>query len=489
MNRRSRENVEAGIRAQAARTLVQLFDNLYEGAFAIDRAANIVWMNHKFKALIGWNGTEPVEGKPIEEILPESNMRHVVESGQANLLDILEFGERHLVVSRLPLTGEDGRITGAMGVILYDRIQALTPLIAKIRAMQDDLATTRRQLAAERRAKYSFSHFIGVSPEVKDLKNRARRAADLDTTVLLLGETGTGKELLAHAIHAASPRALNPMVRVNVAAIPENLLESELFGTAPGAYTGADRKGRDGKFMVADRGTLFLDEIGDMPGPLQAKLLRVMQEREVEPLGSNKVLSVDVRIIAATSRDLKKMVEDGSFRADLYYRLNVLPLTSPPLREHPQDIEPLCEALLEKMAAQSGATPRSVTADAVNMLMRYHWPGNVRELSNILEQASARHDARELSAEHFADIVPVTQRPPKPADETATAQQEDPIDPDAPVRALREVLAEAEHKAIRHALEAAGGVKSRAAKMLGISRAQFYEKLANMSEPSGIPDR
>ena len=272
MNRRIRENVEAGIRAQAARTLVQLFDNLYEGAFAIDRSARIVWMNHKFKALIGWNGVEPVEGKPIEEILPDSNMRVVVESGQANLLDILEFGDRHLVVSRLPLTGEDGTITGAMGVILYDRIQALTPLITKIRAMQDDLAKTRRQLAAERRGEIQFWPFHRFRPDDQVAKESgpSRRRPGI-TTVLLLGETGTGKELLAHAIHAASPRARRPMVRVNVAAIPENLLESELFGTAPGAFTGADRKARDGKFMVADSGTLFLDEIGDMPGPLQAK--------------------------------------------------------------------------------------------------------------------------------------------------------------------------------------------------------------------------
>src|SRR5204862_1408177 len=195
--------------------------------------------------------------------------------------------------------------------------------------------------------------FVGSSPAAVEVKRQARRAGMSSSPVLLLGETGTGKELLAHAIHAGSSRASGPLVSVNIAAIPDTLLEAEFFGVAPGAYTGADRKGRDGKFKLADGGTLFLDEIGDMPLALQTKLLRVLQEQEVEPLGSNQVVRVDVRIIAATSRDLPAMVADGRFRADLFYRLNVLPIRLPALRERMADLEALIEALADDIARRS----------------------------------------------------------------------------------------------------------------------------------------
>src|SRR6185369_11699897 len=223
--------------------------------------------------------------------------------------------------------------------------------------------------------------------------------------VLLLGETGTGKELIAHAIHAASSRATGPLVSINIAAIPDTLLEAEFFGVAPGAYTGADRKGRDGKFKLADGGTLFLDEIGDMPLALQAKLLRVLQEQEVEPLGSNQVQRIDVRIIAATSRDLPAMVAAGSFRADLYYRLNVLPIRLPALRERAADLEALVEALAEDIARRSGLPHKSLTPDALDLLARHSWPGNIRELRNVLEQATLMTDDAVLDASHFAALA------------------------------------------------------------------------------------
>src|SRR5207253_3490780 len=279
------------------------------------------------------------------------------------------------VVTRMPLQDSLGKVIGAIGFVLYDRLHYLKPLVAKFARLQMELAAAQRKLVENRRARYTLSSFVGTSPACLEVKRQARRAARQDTTVLLLGETGTGKEMLAHAIHAASDRARSPFIALNVAAIPDNLLEAEFFGAAPGAYTGADKKGRDGKFKIADGGTLFLDEIGDMPLALQAKLLRVLQDQEVEPIGSNRVFKVDVRIIAATSIDLKQMVQAGRFRSDLYYRLHVLPISVPPLRERMADLEALCECILERIAERTGLPQREVVPEAIAALSCHDWPG------------------------------------------------------------------------------------------------------------------
>ncbi len=467
----ARFSSDAEVRALAASSLVKLFDSLYEGAVVIDQDGRITWINDKYKALIGWNGSEPIEGRSIEEVLPNSRLRQVMETGQADLLDVLTLGRRQMVVSRIPLHGEAGNVIGALGVILYDRLQALKPIVSKFQQMQTDLATVRKQLADGRQAKYRFSQFIGASRLAVDTKELARRAAEREGAVLLLGETGTGKELLAHAIHAASRRAEGPLVSLNAAAIPEALLEAELFGVEPGAYTGAGSKSRSGKFQLADGGTLFLDEVGDMPLALQPKLLRVLQEGEVEPLGGNQLRTVNVRVIAATSRDLKAMVDTGRFRADLYYRLNVLPIRLPPLRERREDISMLCETLLEQIAEQGGEASCTMAADGLVRLMAHDWPGNVRELRNVLEQAMAQSDSRRLTSADFP-MLPETQAVALASTGAATNSLEQPVRP------LREAVAIAERQEIMRALEATGGVKLHAAKLLGISRAQLYEKLA-----------
>jgi transcriptional regulator with PAS, ATPase and Fis domain len=466
---------EQDVRRQAARSLSALFDTLYEGAFAVDMDGRVTWMNHKFKALIGWNGTQPIEGQPIDEVLPKSRMHRVLETGNADLLDLIPLGKHQLTVSRLPLHDDNDVLRGAMGVILYDRLHSLKPLVDRFQTLRDDLEQARHELARSRAAKYSLATFVGASDLVRALKRQARQAADRAAPVLITGETGVGKELLAHGIHAASPRAAKPMVRINVSAIPEGLLEGELFGAAPGAYTGADRKGREGKIKLADGGTLFLDEIGDMPLGLQTKLLRVLQEQEIEPLGANTVIPVDVRVISATSRDLPAMVASGAFRADLYYRLNVLPLHAPPLRDRLDDLPLLCDALLETMAEQDGGTPRSLSEDGLRRLMGHSWPGNVRELRNVLERALAATDDETLEAEVLDTLLPAA------PENGGTGAPEG----EGAIRPLREVLAEAEAQAIRAALEVTGGNRSQAAKALGISRAQFYEKLASIENPDG----
>ncbi len=463
------------IHEQAVRSLFQMLESICEGAVVVDRDARIEWISDKYLTLLGLSSAGDALGKPIEEVIPTSLMRRVVETGEPILLDMMNFRDQSFVVTRLPLRDENDVVTGAVGFVLYDGPQYLKPLVSKFTQLQRELAAAQRALAEHRRPKYTFSSFVGGSPACLEVKRQARRAAQLDTTVLLQGETGTGKELLAHAIHAVSARAEKPFIGVNLAAIPENLLEAEFFGVVPGAYTGADRRGREGKLELADGGTLFLDEVGDMPLALQAKLLRVLQEQEFEPLGSNRVVRVDVRVIAATSRDLKQLVAEGHFRSDLYYRLSVLCIKVPPLRERLADLEALCEVMLERIAQRTGLRQRELTADALTVLARYAWPGNVRELRNVLEQVTMLTDGPRIAADDFVNILP----------DAAVERRRDRSDNrGARPLPLADAVAVAERSAIRSALAAANGNKMLAARLLGVSRTTLYEKLAGLrSEP------
>ncbi len=466
----------ASVLKLAARSMFDLFSSMSEGMMLVDRAGRVVWINDQYKRFLpalGFAREEDFVGRPVEEVVPNTLMRHVLETGKPILIDLLTNQAGTFVVSRIPLRDEAGGIIGVLGMVLFDHPETtLQPLIAKFARLQTDLDDARRQLAAQRRTKYTFASFIGTSAAALEVKRQARRGAQTGSTVLLLGETGTGKELLAHAIHASSARAAHPFVSVNLAAVPETLLEAEFFGVAPGAYTGADRKGREGKFKLADGGTLFLDEVGDMPPSLQAKLLRALQEQEIEPLGSNRVTKVDVRVLAATSRDLKAMVAEGRFREDLYYRLNVLPVRVPPLRERLADLEALAESLLESIAERTGMPQRELAPSALAVLSAHAWPGNIRELRNVLEQAAMLTDNARLGAEDFARVLPAAQ----PRAESGQSAQ---------LRPLPQLIAELERSTIQSALAATGGNKVSAAKMLGISRATLYEKLAEAKQMSG----
>jgi transcriptional regulator with PAS, ATPase and Fis domain len=459
------------IRTVAMKSLFERLEALCEGAVAVNTDAKIIWINTKYAERVGLPDAYAALGKDIEEVIPNSRMREVVETGQPIVLDIMDLAGEHCVVTRIPLQDDSGALIGAVGFVLYDRIDGLKPLLAKVSQLQTRLTAAERELAENRRAKYSLASFLGTSATALAIKRQARRAAQLDATVLLTGETGTGKELLAHAIHNASPRAAKNFVSVNTAAIPENLLEAELFGAAPGAYTGADRKGRDGKFKLADGGTMFLDEIGDMPLALQAKLLRVLQEQEIEPLGSNRLTRIDVRVIAATSVDLAARVAEGRFRSDLYYRLNVLQLQLPPLRARFDDMPLLTERLLEDISTRIGQ-PLEIDPDAIEQLSSYRWPGNVRELRNILERAVLMNETPRLMAEHISSVLPQPTRLPEQLDQSRG--QTDSL------RSLAQVTAEAERTAIAAALNATSGNKVAAAQMLGISRAALYQKLETL---------
>ncbi|HWI12516.1 MAG TPA: sigma 54-interacting transcriptional regulator, partial [Burkholderiaceae bacterium] len=430
-----------GVLKLAAQSMFETLASTAMGMLVVDREHRIVWISEGYKQFLPGLEREESDfvGRRVEEVVPNTLMAQVIDSGQAILVDLLSNKAGTFLVSRLPLRDANGVVIGAIGMVLLDHPETtMRPLTAKFAQLERDLTEARQELAAhltqQRRPKHTIASFVGTSPAAVEVKRQARRVAQTDSTVLLLGETGTGKELLAHGIHAASRRAAKPFIAVNIAAVPETLLEAEFFGVAPGAYTGAERKGRDGKFKLADGGTLLLDEIGDMPLALQSKLLRVLQEQEVEPLGSNTVQRIDVRIIAATSRDLPAMIADGSFRADLYYRLNVLPIRLPALRERIADLEALVESLAEDIARRSGLPHKSVTPDALDLLARHNWPGNIRELRNALEQATLMTDDAVLDASHFAALVSGadgTHTATPTADAAAIAPRSAPVTPAA----------------------------------------------------------
>ncbi|WP_077002599.1 sigma-54-dependent Fis family transcriptional regulator [Variovorax sp. KK3] len=490
-----------GILAAAARSMFHLFSSMSQGMFLVDRSGRIVWVNEgyrRFLPALGFSSIDQFLGHQVEDVIPNTLMQRVLETGEPVLIDLLTNKAGTFVVSRIPLREEReggalGEVIGAIGIVLFDHPETtLQPLISKFALLQRDLDDARRELATQRnnpiwqqsadgqrRSKYTFTSFIGSSTAAVEVKRHARRAAQSSSPVLLLGETGTGKELLAHAIHAASARARNAFVSVNIAAVPDTLLEAEFFGVAPGAYTGADRKAREGKFKLADGGTLFLDEIGDMPMPLQAKLLRALQEGEIEPLGSNKLVPFDARVIAATSRDLPTLVREGRFREDLFYRLNVLPVRVPPLRERRADIPALVEALGEDMALRSGEAPPELMPDALALLAAQHWRGNIRELRNVLEQVTMRSDSQRIDAAQLERILREAGQEKIAAPDPLQSLPVTAEDKTLLLRPLAEQVAELERKAIAAAMGATGGNKLAASRLLKISRATLYERLEN----------
>ena len=484
----------ASILELAARSMFDLFAGASEGMLLVDRDARVVWINDQYRRFLpalGFPREEDFVGHPVSSVVQHTQMHRVLESGKPILIDLLHNRAGTFVVSRIPLRDDAGEVIGVLGIVLFDHPETtLQPLIGKFARLQRDLDEARRELAAQRsrlpagqgarRAKHTFASFVGASPAAVEVKRQARRAAQSQSPVLLLGETGTGKELLAHAIHAASARAAGPFVSVNIAAVPDTLLEAEFFGVAPGAYTGADRKGRVGKFKLADGGTLFLDEIGDMPQSLQAKLLRALQEGEIEPLGSNKLVPFNVRILAATSRDLAALVREGRFREDLFYRLHVLPVRVPPLRVRRGDIPALVEALGEDLALRNGTPPPELLPDALALLAGQPWRGNIRELRNVLEQAVMRGDSPSIDAAQLERVL--REAGVEPA---APAPVQEPVadvgaeDESRYLRPLAEQVAELERRAIAAALKAHGGNKLATARQLHISRATLYGRLEN----------
>ena len=340
-----------------------------------------------------------------------------------------------------------------------DHLMTVVNKALELRTLRDE----NRELRAELSQRYEFDNIVGRSSAMREIFATVDRVAPTRATVLMCGESGVGKDIIARAIHHHSPRAGRPFVKINCTALPENLMESELFGYEKGAFTGANTA-KPGKFEQADTGTVFLDEIGDVPPSVQVKLLRILQEREFERLGSNKTRHIDVRVLAATNVDLRAALEQGTFREDLYYRLNVLPINIPPLRERKEDIPFLVEHFIKKLKKDLGSPVESISESALERLLSYHWPGNVRELENVIERSMVLATGPILQAEDVKlDLAP-----------KARAAVADSFLPEGMT------LDQYEQSIIREALKRANGNKSQAARLLGLTRNALRYRLSQM---------
>lgn len=429
----------------------------------VDCQGIIKYINASYCEFIGTT-VEFAIGKHVNEVIENTRMHIVANTGQAELAAVQRINGSEMIANRFPLVVE-GELVGALGTVMFRNPEEWQQYQSKIQSLVEELKYYKNRF--EKESKYNFADLIGSSPAFLASKKLAERISSSHSSVLLLGESGTGKELFAHAIHNGSSRAAFPFVPINCASIPEHLLESELFGYEEGAFTGAKKGGKKGQFQAAHHGTIFLDEIGDMPLSMQSKLLRVLQEKEVQRIGSQKSIPVDVRVIAATHRDLEKMVQEGTFRQDLYYRLNVIKIEIPPLRKRTDDIPLISASLLKKLERNFHRQNTELSNEVINRLQKHKWPGNIRELENVLERAINVLDGKTIETHH----LPLYLRDQE-VDYYIPKQQITEM----PVKPLKETLGLAEKQAIHQALKVTEGNKLEAAKLLEIGKTSFYEK-------------
>ena len=441
--------------------LETILDNAYEGIVIVDTDGYIIRFNHAYQEFLGISEKE-VLGKHVTDVIENTRMHLVAQKGEKEVGHIQELKGHKIVASRIPLY-ENGNLIGAVGKILFQDISELKSLAQRFEVLENRLNYYKNEVERLQQAKYSFSNIITQNNKMMYLKKLAKKAADSNSTVLIEGESGTGKELFAHAIHKSSDRKYGAFVRVNCAAIPQNLLESELFGYEAGAFTGANKKGKPGKFELANGGTIFLDEIGAMPLEMQAKLLRVIQERELERVGGTGTINLDLRIIVATNENLEKQVKNNQFRKDLYYRINVIRLNLPPLRERSGDIELLAQSLIKKLSKELNIEEKEISKSAMEKLKSYDWPGNIRELQNFIERALNLAPKKTIYPEHLPDII-------KENDATTSKSKNNNL-------TLDEIVAQTEKEAIIKAIKKADGNRTRAAANLGIHRTSLYHKI------------
>jgi transcriptional regulator with PAS, ATPase and Fis domain len=440
-----------------------LIDNPYECPIVINKQGIICFMSRFSKRLIGIDPDEAV-GKHIKDVIKETHLHEILKDGKARIADLLYIAGKQQVISRIPLKDLHGKILGAVGKGVLNEAVKVAELSKRIEVMDGQLQYYQKQVSDLK----GGATIVGRSAAIAQMKESALLAAKSNATVLMTGESGTGKEVAAYFIHQNSSRASGPFIRVNCASIPRELFESELFGYEGGAFTGARSQGKPGKFELANRGTILLDEIGEMPRPMQAKLLRVLQEHTVDRLGGTNPIPADFRLIAATNRDLQEMVRKGDFRMDLFYRINILSIHAPRLRDIREDIPLLAAHLIGLLNEEMGWGASAISPEAMEELKNYDWPGNVRELRNVIERAMIIAKERLIRPEDLPERVRRCGTG-EPSLTSATA---------APRAGnLRLALAETERQVIAEALRSAGGNKAKAARTLGIHRTSLYEKM------------
>jgi transcriptional regulator with PAS, ATPase and Fis domain len=457
---------------QAANTYKTILNAMEEWVVIVDHQAKIFFINRPYARFLGVKA-EDVIGKKVTDVIENTRMHITVQTGQAERLSFQKILGSNMIANRFPII-EQGDVIGAVGTVIFHDTHEWKQINSHIKALLAEHDFHRQKsLTADKTdtgANFHLNDIIGDSQVMKSLSAKVTQVASGDVTVLIRGESGTGKELYAHAIHQLSDRAEFPFIKVNCAAIPENLLESELFGYEEGAFTGAKKGGKAGKFQLANGGTLFLDEIGDLPLLMQAKLLRVLQDREVESVGGTRSTPLNIRLITATHRPLESLIESGDFREDLYYRINVVAIDLPPLRERRDDIAKLADFFLQKLSRRTGRRAPKLTVQALTAMLAYNWPGNIRELENVMEAAFyTSHDRK----------IPLSLLPPQLAQNGADLQDNamlpNLVQPNA--SSLKEQLNQAERNIIKAVLIECGDNRTKAAKQLGISKSTLYEKL------------
>jgi transcriptional regulator with PAS, ATPase and Fis domain len=441
--------------------LEALLENPYESLILVDADGIVRYMSASNEGVYKIPVKDAV-GRHISEVSPKTRLPRILETGKAEIGRSMVLKSRNRVIARIPLI-RDGRVIGAAGKLMFMSPQKLKELYDRIENLETKIDFYQNELNQVYGGRYSFDSIIGTSEPIRRAKELARQAAATDAAVILTGESGTGKELFAHSIHQASRRRNQHFVRVNCAAIPADLIESELFGYEAGAFTGAGKKGKAGKFELAHNGTIFLDEIGDMPMALQVKLMRVLEEKEVERIGSRTPKPIDFRVISATNRDLKKLIDKQAFRLDLYYRLNVVHIHLPALREIREDIPAIFHHFFDRLSVGKKPRIRTALPEALEAMQQYTWPGNIRELRNVVERAMivCRGDAITR-----ADLP--LEKSVAPAVPALT---------DGAIPSLKQLLQETERQAILAALEHTGNNRAEAAKLLGIHRTGLYQKM------------
>ncbi|NKE08156.1 sigma-54 interaction domain-containing protein [Mesobacillus selenatarsenatis] len=432
-----------------------IVENAFEWLVVVDREGKIIYINHNYCEFLEVNREETI-GKHVTQVIENTRMHIVAQTGKEELADLQFIKGNYMIANRVPII-KNGEVIAAFGTVFFRDTQEWMKMDSHVKSLLTRMQPYIQKIDSG--VKYTLDDILGESQQIISLKEKVKMVANSDISILIRGESGTGKELFAHSIHQLSSRNQKPFIKVNCGAIPENLLESELFGYEEGAFTGAKKGGKKGKFQLANGGTLFLDEIGDMPLSMQVKLLRALQDGEIEPIGSTKSISVDVRIIAATNRPLENMIEEKRFREDLFYRINVVPFSVPSLRERAEDLTVLIAYFIEKVTNRLGKRISGIESHVMEILKSYSWPGNIRELQNVIEAAVHLTKGEQITLDSLPDYLQT---------QTAIVFNN---------KSLKDIVEETEKWVLKQSLDRHNDDKALVGMELGISRSTLYEKL------------